>query len=48
MKVKLVIVDLEIPPRIKRWGLRIGIPLAVLFGGGYRASAEAAARRYVG
>ena len=30
MKLKIVIVDLEIPPRAKKWGLRIGIPAAVL------------------
>jgi len=34
MKVKVYVIDLEIPPRVKRWGLRIGIPLAVLVGGG--------------
>jgi hypothetical protein len=33
MKLKVVIVDLEIPPHVKRWALRIGIPLAVLLGG---------------
>jgi hypothetical protein len=26
MKIKIVIVDFEIPPHLKRWGLRIGIP----------------------
>jgi hypothetical protein len=30
MKLKMVIVDLEIPPRVKKWGLRIGIPALVL------------------
>lgn len=34
MKFRVVIVDLEIPPRVKRWGLRLGIPLAVLLGAG--------------
>src|SRR5579859_4313451 len=33
MKVKLIIIDLEIPPSVKRWGIRLGIPLAVLIGG---------------
>jgi hypothetical protein len=34
MKLKIVVIDLEIPPRTKKWLLRIGIPLAVLLGGG--------------
>ena len=34
MKLKVVIVDLEIPPRVKRWALRVGIPLGVVLGGG--------------
>jgi hypothetical protein len=34
MKIKVVVVDLEIPPRVKKWMLRAGIPLGVLFGGG--------------
>jgi C1q domain len=33
MKVKLVVIDLEIPPSVKKWGIRLGIPLAVLIGG---------------
>jgi hypothetical protein len=33
MKVKLVIIDLEIPRSVKKWGIRLGIPLAVLIGG---------------
>src|SRR5580704_9507353 len=33
MKIKLVIVDWEIPPRLKKWGLRMGLPLAMLLGG---------------
>lgn len=34
MKIKFVVVDLEIPPRVKKWGLRIGIPLGVVLGWG--------------
>ncbi|MGH7298636.1 MAG: C1q-like domain-containing protein [Polyangiaceae bacterium] len=34
MKIKVVVVDLEIPPRTKKWGLRIGIPAVVLLAGG--------------
>jgi hypothetical protein len=34
MKLKIVIVDFEIPPRVKRWALYIGIPAALLLGGG--------------
>jgi hypothetical protein len=34
MKLKVVIVDLEIPPRVKKWAIRIGIPVGVLLGGG--------------
>jgi hypothetical protein len=34
MKLKVVIVDLEIPPRVKKWALRVGIPLGVVLGGG--------------
>jgi microcystin-dependent protein len=30
MKIKLVVIDLEVPPRAKRWALRLGIPLAIL------------------
>jgi hypothetical protein len=30
MKLKVVIVDLEIPPRVKKWALRLGIPALVL------------------
>jgi len=33
MKLKVVVVDLEVSPRAKRWALRIGIPLATLVGG---------------
>jgi hypothetical protein len=34
MKWKVVTVDLEIPARVKRWVLRVGIPACVLLGGG--------------
>lgn len=34
MKLKMLVVDLEIPWRVKRWALRIGIPVTVLLGGG--------------
>jgi hypothetical protein len=34
MKLKVVVVDLEISPRAKRWALRLGIPAAILIGGG--------------
>ena len=40
MKLKVVIVDLAIPPRVKKWGLRLGIPVAVLLGGGAVAYAS--------
>jgi hypothetical protein len=33
MRLKIVIVDFEIPPRVKRWVLRVGIPAVVLVGG---------------
>src|SRR5262245_20262846 len=33
MKIKMYVVDLEIPPRAKRWALRIGLPVAVIVGG---------------
>jgi hypothetical protein len=33
MKLKMVIVDLEIPPRVKKWGLRIGVSVGVLTAG---------------
>jgi hypothetical protein len=32
MKLKIVIVDFEIPPRVKRWALRVGIPAVVVAG----------------
>lgn len=34
MKIKVYVIDFEIPSRIKRWALRIGIPVVVLVGGG--------------
>ncbi len=34
MKLKLVIVDLEISPRVKKWALRAGIPAAAVILGG--------------
>jgi hypothetical protein len=40
MKVKVCVIDLEIPPRLKKWGLRIGIPLALLVAGGTVAYAS--------
>jgi hypothetical protein len=40
MKLKIVIVDLEIPPRVKRWGIRIGIPAVLLVGAGAVAVAS--------
>lgn len=40
MKLKVVIIDLEIPPRVKKWALRIGIPTVALLGGGALAYAE--------
>jgi len=30
MKIKIIVVDFEIPPRAKRWALRMGIPAVVL------------------
>jgi microcystin-dependent protein len=34
MKFKLLVVDFEVPPRIKRWALRLGIPIAILAAAG--------------
>jgi len=34
MKVKIVVIDLEVSAAAKRWVLRAGIPLAFLLGGG--------------
>ena len=33
MKVKIVVVDFEVPPRLRRWGPRLGIPLALILSG---------------
>lgn len=33
MKIKLVVVDVEIPIKVKKWGIRIGVPAAVLLVG---------------
>ena len=30
MKLKVVVVDLEIPPRVRRWALRLGVPALIL------------------
>jgi hypothetical protein len=32
VKIKIVVIDLEIPPRVKRWALRIAVPAAVVAG----------------
>jgi hypothetical protein len=32
MKIKVYVVDLEIPRRVKRWSLLVGVPLGLLFG----------------
>jgi hypothetical protein len=32
MRVKIIVVDMEIPPKVKRWALRLGLPLGVLLG----------------
>jgi hypothetical protein len=34
MKVKVYVIDFEVPPRVKKWALRIGTPLVALFVGG--------------
>jgi hypothetical protein len=34
MKIKVVVVDLEIPHRVKKWALLAGLPLALVVGGG--------------
>ena len=34
MRLKIYVIDFEIPRPVKKWGLRVGIPLAVLLGGG--------------
>jgi hypothetical protein len=30
MRIKIVVIDLEIPPRVKRWALRLAIPAVIL------------------
>ncbi|HEY4158691.1 MAG TPA: hypothetical protein VGM29_11365 [Polyangiaceae bacterium] len=39
MKIKIVVVDFELPTRAKKWILRLGIPVAVLLGSGAVARA---------
>ncbi|HEX8795220.1 MAG TPA: hypothetical protein VF765_29935 [Polyangiaceae bacterium] len=34
MKLKLIVVDFEVPLAAKKWGLRLGIPVAMLLGSG--------------
>jgi hypothetical protein len=34
MKVKVYVIDFEIPPHVKRWGLRVRIPVVLLAAGG--------------
>jgi hypothetical protein len=34
MRLKVVVVDLELPPRFKKWALRIGAAATLLFGAG--------------
>lgn len=34
MKVKVYVIDLELAPRVKKWALRIGIPVGALIVGG--------------
>jgi hypothetical protein len=40
VKIKIVVIDLEIPPRVKRWAIRVGIPAAVVAGLGAIAYAS--------
>lgn len=40
MKIKVYVIDLEIPPRVKRWALRIGIPATLIIGAGALAYAS--------
>ena len=39
MKLKLVVVDFELPVRVRKWSVRLGIPLAVMLAGGAVAHA---------
>jgi C1q domain len=41
MKLKIVVVDVKVSPQVKKWALRVGIPLAVLVSGGAVAWAAA-------
>ena len=34
MKIKVYVIDMEIPPRAKRWALRVGIPAGLIAGAG--------------
>jgi hypothetical protein len=34
MKIKLVVIDLEIPHRVRKWAIRVGLPAALLLGAG--------------
>jgi phage-related minor tail protein len=34
MKIKVYVIDMEIPARIKKWALAVGVPAAVVLGGG--------------
>jgi hypothetical protein len=34
MKIKVYVIDFEIPRRMKKWAVRVGIPAALLVGGG--------------
>jgi Phage Tail Collar Domain len=40
LKIKLYVLDFEIPASVKRWGLRVGVTLAVVAGGGALAYAS--------
>jgi microcystin-dependent protein len=40
MKLKIVVVDFEIPPHVKRWALRVGIPAVFVVGAGAFAYAS--------
>jgi hypothetical protein len=40
MKLKVYVIDFGVPSRMKKWGLSIGIPIALLIGGGAVAYAS--------
>jgi hypothetical protein len=40
MKIKVVVVDLEIPLRVKKWAMRIAIPAVVLTAGAIALAAS--------